>query len=227
MICLNCSKKNIDTNAKFCSHCGYNLNVAAEAAISSETSVGNGNISIGVGHGNNVNIGQINANLNTDNTKNTICYTKIPKKKLFKSETIKNTKNLAMIGGGSASILAIISSTMSIINEGVKMETIETFNKIAPVSMIILALGFLIHIYYRDLVNQGFLWIKPNQLINILLDINSDGIISSLDIKGTCYICNGEISLYKNKNGAIVGYCKKNSDHRFSFDHTNFKGKSI
>ncbi|MBL4934251.1 zinc ribbon domain-containing protein [Clostridium sp. YIM B02515] len=227
MFCTGCGNS-IKTVDKFCSSCGKKLSAFNETNNTIIT--GEGSVSIVSSGKGNIKVGNLYATINSTEQAKQLEYSYTKKGKPFSLNKVRYLKIVSMSAGAIGTALGLVDSTLGILNNSSTMLGNNNSFIITAVSVIVLLISLLIHILYKELLTKGFIWIKPHNLINLKLKCNNDGTASLLDLSGVCPKpkCGGKIKLYKdNITGKIIGYCEKNHDHKFTFDHTDFSGKDI
>lgn len=222
---MNCNfcYAEIKEDDAYCSKCGER--VTGDSKVVGGVARDN-NIQVGSGSRNRVNVGKIEQfNIQQNFNNNLSQHATYEDKVLF---TLMNNKKFTFTGFvvSLLSFLGSIASIYGLYLSGFNLGSLPSLNRILSISTILLPTGMFVLIIGRDLNKQKFfrLPLYGGRGINLK---NINDIIKVVKVFGTCPICKGKINLVTDENRRTIGVCENNWDHRYSFDHTTYRGQRI
>jgi len=218
MYCSECGKQ-FTSKDKFCSECGASiLKNSPQNSVTLSGGVGVGGI---IGHRNSIHVEKIE-NYNLDIKEFEITY----QRKEIKPIPLTR-KGISAFGKINTALgfLGSIASIVSIFGAHFDIQTIMDYRYFPMICGILFLLGMFSLLISVSLRKQGFFRMPIIWGRGVNLE-EENGKLVITTIEGKCTICKGKVHLVSVENDTI-GVCDNNPKHRFDFDHTTYKGKSI
>lgn len=198
---------------------------------------GNGNINGSNINGNSNIIGNRNVIINPQVNTNEIQYDYETKGKPIKRKAVKKTNRVSLvltILGLTSDLIGVGTFLYSVFNNKIEIIT-SVISNVFFISMLVTLISIGIYLFTKDMLNgKQLAWVKLFGLYDLAYkSVNQDHIYRVI-IKGSCPKCGGDVTVREYKYGPEKqirrkeGVCSDNPEaHRFTFDHTTFKGELI
>lgn len=212
--CNNCGAE-VASNSKFCSECGERLSDNS----SNNIEAGKESVNFIATGSSKIRTRDVYINPHKDSFE--IEYKECPFGKEIKVSTIEKLNRFTTISSIISSIITMITFCLPI--------SIASINIPSFIKVIVLVVAVVSCLSWSklDKLSKGGSLQLP---LNIKLRKVDNKNISRIAILGECPICKGIVVVNKVKEQdkeKYIGICGNNSEHRFTFDNTIFKGERI